>query len=112
MAGGSRPVVVWYRMSLRFYRANPYGWIVVGVLFVVLSLVMASRSSLGLIIPIWEKELGWDRTFISTGGAVIEAASIAVTRSSTCLPSVVVIRATSFGASGGSALAKALAELV
>ncbi len=58
-------------MSLRLLRSNSYGWMVVGVLFLVLSLVMAARTSLGLLIPTWENELGWDRTFVSTGGAVM-----------------------------------------
>ena len=58
-------------MLPRFFRSNPYGWIVVAVLFVVLSLVMVSRTTIGLLIPTWEAELGWDRTFISTGGAVM-----------------------------------------
>ncbi len=58
-------------MLLQFFRSNPYGWVVVAVLFVVLSLVMVSRTTIGLLIPTWEEELGWDRTFISTGGAVM-----------------------------------------
>ncbi len=52
-------------------RENPYGWLVVGVLFLVLSLVMGARSSLGLLIPEWEKAFAWDRTFISVGGSVM-----------------------------------------
>ena len=58
-------------MLVRTIRENPYGWLVVGVLFLVLSLVMGARSSLGLLIPEWEKEFAWDRTFISTGGSVM-----------------------------------------
>lgn len=58
-------------MSLNFIRANPYGWIVVAVLFLVLSFVMLARTTIGLLIPTWEAELGWDRTFISTGGSVM-----------------------------------------
>ena len=58
-------------MLVRTIRENPYGWLVVGVLFLVLSLVMGARSSLGLLIPEWEAEFAWDRTFISTGGSVM-----------------------------------------
>ncbi len=58
-------------MFLQLFRSNPYGWIVVAVLFLVLSLVMVSRTTIGLLIPTWEEELGWGRTFISTGGAVM-----------------------------------------
>ena len=57
--------------SFTLFHSNPYGWIVVAVLFLVLSLVMVSRTTIGLLIPTWEQELGWDRTFISTGGAVM-----------------------------------------
>ena len=49
-------------MLFRTIRENPYGWLVVAVLFLVLSLVMGARSSLGLLIPEWEKEFAWDRT--------------------------------------------------
>jgi MFS family permease len=52
-------------------RANPYGWVVVGVMFLLLGLVVTARSSLGLMIPQWETEFGWDRTFLSSGGAVM-----------------------------------------
>ena len=58
-------------MLFRMIRENPYGWLVVAVLFLVLSLVMSARSSLGLLIPEWEKEFAWDRTFISIGGSVM-----------------------------------------
>ena len=58
-------------MLLRMIRENPYGWLVVAVLFTVLTLVMSARSALGLLIPEWEAEFAWDRTFISTGGSVM-----------------------------------------
>ena len=58
-------------MLLRMIRENPYGWLVVAVLFTVLTLVMSARSALGLLIPEWENEFAWDRTFISTGGSVM-----------------------------------------
>ena len=47
-------------MLLRMIRENPYGWLVVAVLFTVLSLVMSARSALGLLIPEWEAEFAWD----------------------------------------------------
>lgn len=58
-------------MISKSLRANTYGWVVVAVLFLVLSLVMVARTSLGLLIPTWESELGWGRTFVSAGGAVM-----------------------------------------
>jgi MFS family permease len=53
------------------FGANRYGWLVVGLMFAMLSLVMTARSSLGLMMPVWEQELGWSRRFVSTGGAVM-----------------------------------------
>lgn len=49
---------------------NLLGWSVVGLSFLALALVFASRGSLGLMMPIWEKDLGWSRSFVSTGGAI------------------------------------------
>ena len=52
-------------------RANPRGWLIVVFMFGALSLVFSARSALGMIMPTWEQDLGWDRTFISTGGSVV-----------------------------------------
>jgi len=60
------------RASLRTsLHDNRYGWLVVGLMFAMLSLVMTARSSLGVLMPVWEEELGWSRRFVSTGGAVM-----------------------------------------
>jgi MFS family permease len=53
------------------FSENRYGWLVVGLMFAMLSLVMTARSSLGVLMPVWEQELGWSRRFVSTGGAVM-----------------------------------------
>ncbi len=45
-------------MISQIVRANPYGWIVVAVTFLILGLVLTARSSLGLMIPQWEAEFG------------------------------------------------------
>lgn len=45
-------------------RANPRGWLIAAFIF-------SARSTLGLIMPTWEQELGWGRTFVSMGGSVI-----------------------------------------
>ena len=58
-------------MLVRLLRSNPYGWVVVAVLFLVLSFAMVARSAIGLLMPTWETELGWERTFVSGGGAVM-----------------------------------------
>lgn len=53
------------------FRANPRGWLIVLFIFGALSMVFSARSALGLIMPTWEDDLGWGRTFISTGGSVV-----------------------------------------
>ena len=52
-------------------RANPYGWIVVGICFVSLMLVYSVRSSLGLMMPFWEDDPGWTRDLSSNAGALV-----------------------------------------
>lgn len=52
-------------------RANPRGWVVVAFIWIALSVVFSARSALGLMMPEWEKELGWARTFVSTGGSIV-----------------------------------------
>ena len=52
-------------------RSNPYGWVVVAVCFMALCLVYAARSSIGLMMPLWEVDPGWPREFAATGGAVV-----------------------------------------
>ena len=50
--------------------ANPEGWLIVTMSFLALSVVFSARSVLGLTMPLWEAELGWSRSFVSTGGAL------------------------------------------
>lgn len=47
-------------------RANPYGWRVVFVMFMAMSMVSVSRASIGLVMPALEQDMGWSRGFIST----------------------------------------------
>ncbi|MGE3931657.1 MAG: MFS transporter [Rhodospirillaceae bacterium] len=58
-------------MLREVYRANPYGWLVVGLSFFILAFIFSARSALGLYMPYWEQDLGWSRSFISTGAAVV-----------------------------------------
>ncbi len=51
-------------------RSNVSGWFIVAVCFLALSVVYSARSLLGLTMPLWEQELGWSRSFVSSGGAV------------------------------------------
>ncbi|HEX7006699.1 MAG TPA: MFS transporter [Alphaproteobacteria bacterium] len=52
------------------HAAGLTGWLVVALSFAALSLVFASRASLGLMMPVWEQDPGWSRTFVSTVGAL------------------------------------------
>ncbi|MGY9006836.1 MAG: MFS transporter, partial [Alphaproteobacteria bacterium] len=47
-------------------RENPGGWVVVFVMFLALSMVSATRASIGLAMPSLELEMGWSRSYIST----------------------------------------------
>jgi MFS family permease len=52
-------------------KANPRGWWIVAFMFAGLSVVFSARSALGLIMPTWEQDLGWPRTFVSLGGSIV-----------------------------------------
>lgn len=45
-------------------------WIVVGCGFLVLAVSYSARAALGLVMPTWESELGWSRSFVSSAGAL------------------------------------------
>ena len=47
-------------------RTNPYGWIVVLVMFLAISMVSTTRASIGLAMPSLEQDMGWSKSFIST----------------------------------------------
>ena len=64
MLGKTSPLVI-------AYRSNPRGWAIVTFIFIALGFVFSARSALGLIMPAWEEDLGWDRTFLSSGGSII-----------------------------------------
>lgn len=50
--------------------AGLQAWLIVAVCFLALGVSFSARSILGLTMPLWESELGWSRSFISTGGAL------------------------------------------
>jgi predicted MFS family arabinose efflux permease len=51
--------------------ANPMvGWTVVGYGFLAIALSASARALLSLVMPLWESEMGWTRSLISTAGAV------------------------------------------
>lgn len=46
------------------------GWSIVAFGFLALALSYAARALLGLVMPVWEAELGWSKSLISAGGAL------------------------------------------
>ncbi len=48
------------------FKSNNYGWLVVFVMFLALSMVSVARASIGLAMPSLEADLGWSKSFIST----------------------------------------------
>jgi MFS family permease len=54
-------------------------FVVIGLGFVALALVCAARAGVGVMIPVWEPELGWSRTFFSAAiaGALVMMALLA-----------------------------------
>ena len=56
-------------MLIRTVKSNPQGWIVVGVCFLALSVISATRASLGLIMTELETDLGMFHAFGGAAGA-------------------------------------------
>ncbi|TDQ84241.1 putative MFS family arabinose efflux permease [Dongia mobilis] len=49
---------------------NLLPWLVVGFAFLALALAFSARAATGLVMPIWESELGWSRSHVSNTVAV------------------------------------------
>lgn len=49
------------------------GWVVVALGFLALSMTFAARSSVSMVIPLWEVEMGWTRTLSATGSSLVLA---------------------------------------
>ena len=47
------------------------GWIIVFALFLMLSIIITARNSLGLMMPFWKEDLAWSYKFVSTASAVM-----------------------------------------
>ncbi|MGB0574982.1 MAG: MFS transporter [Alphaproteobacteria bacterium] len=58
-------------MFLSMIRSNPRGWLIVAVIFFTVSFSFAARMSLPVLIPVWEAEFKWSRTFLTSGAALI-----------------------------------------
>lgn len=53
--------------------AGARAWAIVGLIFCALGLTFAARSSVGVLIPSWEAELGWARAVSATGSSIVLA---------------------------------------
>lgn len=51
--------------------AAPRSWLIVAALFLMLSIIITARNSLGLMMPFWKADLDWSYKFVSTAGAVM-----------------------------------------
>ena len=47
------------------------GWVIVLALFLMLSIIITARNSLGLMMPFWKDDLGWSYKFVSTASALM-----------------------------------------
>jgi len=50
-------------------RPAHFPWFVVSLGFLALALAFSARATLGLVMPLWDNELGWSRSFVSGVGA-------------------------------------------
>lgn len=60
-------------MSRPESRPESFGWIIVLITFAALALTFSARSSVGVMMTIWEQELGWARALSSTGSSLVLA---------------------------------------
>ena len=51
--------------------ASPRGWLIVAALFLMLSIIITARNSMGLMMPFWKDDMGWSYKFVSTANAAM-----------------------------------------
>ena len=49
------------------------GWIVVAICFVAMAFTFGMRSSVSMVLPIWQEELGWSGSQAATGASIVLA---------------------------------------
>jgi MFS family permease len=66
-------------MTLQEQRPQLSAWLLVCLAFLALAIAFSARAALGLVMPLWDSELGWSRSFISSvaAAALIVAACVA-----------------------------------
>tara|TARA_R110000868_G_scaffold29889_12_gene111075 strand:- start:1927 stop:3186 length:1260 start_codon:yes stop_codon:yes gene_type:complete len=47
------------------------GWLIVAALFLMLSIVITARNSMGLMMPFWKADMGWSYKFVATASSVM-----------------------------------------
>lgn len=50
-------------------KTDTQAWIVVALCFLALALAFSARAALGLVMPVWSKELEWSHSFVAGSGA-------------------------------------------
>lgn len=63
------PAMTWIASSLGG-SANARRWLIVLFGFLALAMAFTGRTALGLVMPSWQEEFGWSRSFVSSVGAV------------------------------------------
>lgn len=56
-------------MPMQPDRSRLWPWLLVGLGFLALAMAFSTRAALGLVMPLWDSELGWSRSFVSGAGA-------------------------------------------
>lgn len=66
-------------MTPQEQRSHFWPWLFASVAFLALAVAFSARAALGLMMPVWDSELGWSRSFVSGVGAaaLIVAACVA-----------------------------------
>ena len=49
------------------------GWIVVAICFAATAFTFGARSSVSMMLPIWQEELGWSRSRAASGASIVLA---------------------------------------
>ena len=51
--------------------ANRKGWLIVAALFLMLSIIITARNSMGLMMPFWKADMGWSYKFVATASSIM-----------------------------------------
>jgi MFS family permease len=51
--------------------AERKGWLIVAALFLMLSIIITARNSMGLMMPFWKEDMGWSYKFVATASSIM-----------------------------------------